>query len=184
MTVEPGNLDGGDVAPSSASRRIMDLYEAFYDKIHSYCTYRLFKRELVQDATSAVFTRMIEAFDILKDKSQNEICDWLYGAANTIITNQLRTRKRRLEILQDVARHHEKRQTGNPFLDKLDWPVLYGAILNLRLEQQNVVVLRYFEDLELDEVGRRLGMKPVTVRVTLSRAIHKLRRELGACHEA
>lgn len=179
MTTDPGIPDGDGVAPSIVSRRIMELYDAFYDRIHAYCTYRLFDRELIQDATSTVFVRMIESFDVLKDKSQDEICDWLYGAANTIVTNLLRTRKRRTEILRDVARHHEKRGNDEPVLHQLDWPVLYGAILKLRPEQQNVIVLRYFEGLDLAEIARRLAMKPATVRGMVARGVRKLRQELG-----
>ncbi len=184
MSVEPVKPGEIGVARSSDTQRMMGIYEESFDRIHRYCLCRLFKREVAQDATSAVFARMIEEFDSLKDKTQEGVVRWLYAAANTVVTNQVRTERRRTEILQEVARQREGQRHGKAIFDRLDWPVLYGAILKLKPNQQDVVVLRYFEGLDLEELADRLKMKPITVRVTLSRAIRKLRKELGARHEA
>ncbi len=155
----------------------MEIYEVFYGRIYAYCLYRLFKKELAEDATSQVFLRFVEHFGSLQQCGKAEICQWLYRAASNLVSNQLRTASRRAEIAKEVARFNAARSERETF-HAMDWPVLYEAILRLKPEQQDVIVLRYFVGLEPAQIAQTLAMKPVTARVTLSRAIKKLRGTL------
>jgi len=61
----------------------------------------------------------------------------------------------------------------------MDWPTLYTAILALKPEHQTVLTLRFFEDMDYDEIGRIMDTKPGTIRVTLHRILRKLREGLA-----
>ena len=61
----------------------------------------------------------------------------------------------------------------------IDWPVVYGAILKLKKQEQTIVTLRYFENMSLPDIGGILDIKESTVRVKLHRAIKELRKHLN-----
>jgi RNA polymerase sigma-70 factor (ECF subfamily) len=58
--------------------------------------------------------------------------------------------------------------------------VLWAAVRRLPLRQRAVLVLRYQQDLPEAEVARLLGLSVGTVKSTTSRAIARLRGELGS----
>jgi RNA polymerase sigma factor (sigma-70 family) len=60
--------------------------------------------------------------------------------------------------------------TGEPEVDEV-WALLGG----LSSAQRAVVVLRFYEDLELADIASLLGRPPSTVRSDLRRALSKLR---------
>ncbi|MFJ2603960.1 SigE family RNA polymerase sigma factor [Streptomyces sp. NPDC091279] len=56
---------------------------------------------------------------------------------------------------------------------------LAGAIRRLPPRQRAVVVLRYFEDLSVEETAHLLGCRPGTVKSQAAKALGMLRRHLG-----
>ena len=174
---QPTPTGGAAFLAAADASRVNGLYDAFYPKIYAYCVYRLFKRELAEDVTSRVFLRLVRQFDQLREQDTTSIGNWLYGTANHLVTNHIRKGRRRAEILREVAEQLAARPAANA-TDHMDWPVLYQAILRLRRKQQDVVVLRFFENFDTFRIAQILGIKPVTVRVLLSRALKNLRREL------
>ena len=53
------------------------------------------------------------------------------------------------------------------------------AISGLSQEHRHVIMLRYFADLSVPEIGRAMGCRQGTVKSRISRAIQQLRNELG-----
>lgn len=54
-----------------------------------------------------------------------------------------------------------------------------AALRGLPPQQRACVVLRFFDDLPVDEVAARLGLQPGTVKRYLSLAVHRLEATLG-----
>jgi RNA polymerase sigma-70 factor (sigma-E family) len=57
--------------------------------------------------------------------------------------------------------------------------VLRGALLRLEPLDRGVVVLRYLDDVAVDDVARVLGLSPTAVRSRAKRALDKVRATLG-----
>jgi RNA polymerase sigma-70 factor (ECF subfamily) len=166
---------------AGANQEILTIYRGFFDRIFRYCAYRLFSENLAEDATSAVFLQLVSAWPRLTGKSREQIQSWLYGTANNVIISFLRD-GRRLRAIKSVLadQSSDRRPRGTVGADRLDWVRLYDAISRLGPNHQAMVVLHYFEELSVSEVGDVLGKKESTVRVELWRAVQKLRRELKA----
>ncbi len=163
----------------STAAEIVEVYERSFREVFRYCAYRLFSKQLAEDAASAVFLRLVEQYPTLRSKDDQEIRKWLYGTASNVVARCLRDAKRRRTIVDTLARERQSRLSAGPNDDgHLDWPVLYEAMDKLNQRQQDVLVLRYFQGLNAPAIGAILGMKPVTVRVQLSRAAKRLKREL------
>lgn len=165
---------------ATSNDEVVGFYMAFFGEIFAFCVRRLFSKDLAEDATSKVFLRFIERYPSLDDKSKRVVRNWLYGTASNVIAKHFRDAKHRRMILEEVARRDRFRE--NEALrdeNRLDWPVLYGAIGTLKQRHQEILVLRYFQGLETSAIAEVFGMKDVTVRVQLSRAVKKLKRKLG-----
>lgn len=54
----------------------------------------------------------------------------------------------------------------------------WAAVSRLPPRQRAVVVLRYWQDLKVDEIARTLGWPPGSVKSTLHRALRRLKEEL------
>jgi len=158
---------------------IVRVYEDSFREIFRYCAYRLFSKHLAEDATSAVFLRLVEQYPTLKGKGRRKIRSWLYGTASNVVARYLRNARRRRDILAELAREREGGPAAGPDGNgRLDWPLLYEAIGKLKRRQQEIIVMRYFQGLQTSAIAEALGMKDVTVRVQLSRAVRKLGSEL------
>jgi RNA polymerase sigma-70 factor (ECF subfamily) len=154
------------------------LYDRFYPRILRYCSRRLYSRSVSEDLTSDIFLTAATKIDTFRGQSEGEFSQWLYTIATNRINEYLRSFERRRRLLNDAA---ESRRIGSTdthtddSIDRLDWPAVYQAMLQLKPRDQALIGLRYMQDLPHDQIAAILNLKPGTVRVALSRAIEKLR---------
>ncbi|HPS52080.1 MAG TPA: sigma factor-like helix-turn-helix DNA-binding protein, partial [Phycisphaerae bacterium] len=59
----------------------------------------------------------------------------------------------------------------------LDWPKVYQEILKLKPSDQNLLVLRFFENCSTARIAEITSMAHGTVRTRLSRIITKLKKK-------
>ena len=59
---------------------------------------------------------------------------------------------------------------------------LKTAIADLPPDLQDIITLRFFEELNSEQIGKVLGLKPTTVRSRLARALGKLKKEYKTRH--
>ena len=175
--------DRGDSGPSvvvDVRQEITGIYKDHFGGIYRYCAYRLFKRSYAEDATAAVFLRLVEKHAALRAKGKEGIRNWLYGTARNVVASYFRDARRRREILAEVAaKKGSLLSQGTKKANGDNWPRVYEAIGKLKQRDQELIALRYFQGLETSAIAEALGMKHVTVRVYLSRATKRLKQELG-----
>ncbi len=178
--VGPENSSGDD--SSKINRAFLeDVYERYFDRIYRYCSYRLFAKEAAEDATATVFLRLAERVGEFERKNELELRKWLYGTARNAVSSHWRSRKQRMKILGAICeeRRGDLEHYGDAEGSKgVDWSNLYLAMSRLNAKQQHFVTLRFFEGYRPKEVAELLGIRSITVRVTVSRALKKLRKYL------
>jgi RNA polymerase sigma-70 factor (ECF subfamily) len=97
-----------------------------------------------------------------------------------ILINVCRDRSRRRRLVRFVPIDDEAtNQPGaDPFRRFIDEDELVAALAELALDLRTVVVLRFWADLPIDEIGRRLGWRSGTVKSRLHRAIARMRETM------
>lgn len=166
--------------PPQTARDLLEwVFDRYYDRLLRYCARRLFVQAVAEDMVSSVFLRLVQEVERFVGTDEIKIRNWLYGAANNAINAHIRSHEVRRRILSEVAREQEAGlDGGEDTSSRLDWPILYEAIFRLKRTYQNAVVLRFFEGLSHDEMADVMKMTPGHVRVTLSRAVERLRQDL------
>ena len=156
------------------------LYELYYARIFRFCVHRLFNKEIAEDATSTVFLEVARRIHNFKGRTEQDFRNWLLRIAVNQANAYIRKTSRRRILLANAARAMAEAGNSTDDSSELDWPRLYAAILELKPEHQTVVTLRFFENLQYEQIAQILNIKEATLRVTLYRILNKLRNHLQA----
>jgi len=156
-----------------------ELYDLYYDRIFRFCVHRLFSRDIAEDVTSSVFLTIADSIRNFNGQNEADFRNWLYAIAVNHTNSYIRKTSRRKKLLAEAAPSVGVSDTDNADdSDAPDWPMLYKAVLRLKPKHQTIVTLRFFENMDFDEIGRITRIKPATVRVTLHRILKQLRNYL------
>ena len=155
------------------------LYELYYERIFRFCVHRLFSKEAAEDVTSTVFLEVAHRMRTFAGQTLQDFENWLYAIAANQANAYIRKTSQRKKLFVEAA--GAMKVSGDESRDdfsELDWPTLYQAILKLKPQHQTIVVLRFFENMEFEQIAGILNIKEATVRVALHRLLKKLRRHL------
>lgn len=153
------------------------LYDLYYERIFQFCLHRLFNKTVAEDVTSTVFLQVARRIRNFTGRTEQDFRNWLYAIAANLANSYIRKTSRRKKILEQVSRSiagtNSDSNPPNP-----NWPTLYRAVLKLKPKHQTIVTLRFFENMDFEQIGQIINTKPATVRVTLHRILKKLRNHL------
>ncbi len=158
------------------------LYDLYYERIYSFCVHRLFGKEAAEDVTSTIFLTVAKSIGRFKGQTEADFRNWLYAIAANQTNAYIRKTSRRKQLLAQAAL--SMRTSNTNCTDQPDWPALYQAILKLKPKHQTIITLRFFENLEFEQIAKIINARPATVRVTLHRILKKLRNHLQTILEA
>ena len=152
------------------------LYELYYERIFRFCVHRLFIKEVAEDVTSTVFLEVARRIRTFKGRTEQDFRNWLLRIAANQANAYIRKTSRRKRLLAEAASSMTAAAIDNS--REPDWPRLYTAILKLKPEHQTIITLRFFENLDFEQIAKILNAREATVRVTLHRILTKLRNHL------
>jgi len=100
---------------------------------------------------------------------------WLYHTARLTAANFRRAEQRRLRREQEAYMQSTLRESATDEVWRDIAPLLDDAMARLATTDRDAVVLRYFENKSLAEVGKALGMEERAAQKRVTRALEKLR---------
>lgn len=187
LTLPPvENLDLVVLARTSR-RAFGELYDLYYPQIFRHCLRRLFRREAAEDVTAEVFLSVARRIREFPGRTHNDFIRWTHAIATNQINAYLRKHERRTRLLEEAARrgavHAAGQSSAQVDLALLDWSSVYQSLLKLGPRDQSIIVLRYFEEMPHEMIAGILEMQPGAVRTAASRALNRMRLDLGINHE-
>ena len=152
---------------------LAEIHNAYYTAIHRYISLRIGDEQTVEDLTSEVFMRFLNA---LRDKSapRNTLRGWLFGVASRVVKEQYRQQKR--------TRHDELNESL-PSRGQLPEQEVSQRLLRQRLmqvmdrlteEQRDVLALRFGFEMPIREVAETMGKSEAAVKMLQARALTTL----------
>ena len=103
---------------------------------------------------------------------------WLYRSTRFAALNQLRDDRRRLAHERQAMEQLLSNSETAPDWDRIR-PVLDEAMDNLKDEDRDALLLRYFKNHDFRDVGRALGVSDDAAQKRVSRAVERLREFLS-----
>ncbi|MEN9575181.1 MAG: hypothetical protein RL514_3036 [Verrucomicrobiota bacterium] len=156
--------DGVEEAFAELVRRHLDL-------VHSAALRQVRSPQLAEEVAQSVFTDL--ARDATRLKSGTVPAAWLYQVTRRTAIDVIRREARRQLREQVAVEMNAMNSTPS------DWaqvePLLDDAMATLADTDRTAVLLRYFENKSLREVGAALGASDDTAQKRVSRAVEKLR---------
>jgi RNA polymerase sigma-70 factor (ECF subfamily) len=153
------------------------LYDIYYQRILSFCVHRLFKKEIAEDVTSSVFLEVARGIRHFRGQTVSDFQCWLYAIAANQANAYIRKTYRRKKLLKQAAASMAA-PTAPGTDNSPDFSQLYMAILKLKPQHQTIITLRFFEDLQYQQIAKILNIKEATLRVRTHRIINQLRNHL------
>jgi RNA polymerase sigma-70 factor, ECF subfamily len=146
-------------------------YELHYASLARFAALVSGKPDLGEDLAQEAFIRSASALGALDERAVPEYL------RRTVI-NLWKNRLRRLSL--ERRTRVQGTPASAPSIEDMD-PV-WRAVRRLPARQRACLVLRYYEDLPVKAAARVMGVSPGTVKTQSSRALRKLRKELGDEH--
>ncbi len=155
------------------------LYERYVDAIYSYAWHRLGDQTAAEDIVSETFHRALENIQNYEWRGV-AFSAWLYRIASNCIA--ARFRKEHPMGGEEELEHLLEPEPGpEAIVTRLEWKAdLLAAVRALPAEQQQVILLRFGQDLRNKEIARIMQRSEGAVKALLHRALGALQRRLAA----
>ena len=151
----------------------MDI-EQQYDKLLRYCYMKLRDRTLAEDITQETFIRFFESKDY---HSIGKEMAYLYTIARNLCIDSFR--KQKDELIEDLpAKIQEMPESRDKVESIVDRVSIEQALDRLTADEREAVVLRFSGELSVEDIAKTMGISRFAVRIRISSALEKLRKEM------
>ena len=154
-----------------------ELYDEYAPLIYAYLYRRVQDAQLAEDLTSEVFVRMLQAIRA-RQSWHTSFRGWLYRVAHTLVVDHSRRPPPAPMLALDERLVADQDDPESAVAERLSHRNLRSAISRLTPDQQQVLALRFGEQLTAREVGKVMGKSVSAVEALQHRGLAALRRSL------
>ena len=159
------------------TNQFLKAYDDFADAIFRYCYFRVFDRELANDFVQDTFLRIWGYLQ--KGGEIQNFRVFLYKTATNLIIDYKRKKKAvSLDLMQEKGFLPRQDNTLR-FLERIDAKNAVQKLSELPPHYQEVVTMRYVEELSVKEIAVILGETENNVSVRIHRGLEALRKILN-----
>lgn len=153
----------------------LNAYNDYAEAIYRHCYFRVFSEARAEELTQETFLR---TWEYLNNKGKiDNIRAFLYRVANNLVIDESRKKKEKsLEALLEAGVLSEPSFKDS---EKIEQDILLKEVLTamekLSPDTQEIIVLRYVDDLDPKEIAKVLEISSNAASVRLHRALGELK---------
>jgi len=153
------------------------LYDRHVVRVYRHIYYMVGNAAEAEDLTAQTFLQGWEAIERYQIRGAPFV-SWLLRIAHNLGVSHLRSRREKSELPETLVDHSREGNPEEQLQRKAESERVREAIMRLRDEQRQVIMLRFVEDLEYREVAEIVGKSVAAVRVIQHRALNALRKQM------
>lgn len=150
-------------------------YLKYFTQVYGYILKKIFSEQAAEDLTMDVFYSVWDKFDSF-DENKATFQTWLYVIVNNKLKNYYRDRKEIVELDESITSEDNQ---ADDVIESIQLQYLrdhlYIALDSLSELQRQIVIYKYFNDMNASEIAYCVGLSPGNVRIHLKRALDKVR---------
>jgi RNA polymerase sigma-70 factor (ECF subfamily) len=154
-----------------------ELYDRHVVRVYRHIYYMVGNAAEAEDLTAQTFLRAWEAIPRYQVRGAPFV-SWLLRIAHNLGVSHLRSRRDSSQIHEGIVDRKARRDPEQAYEQTADEELVREAIMMLREEQRQVIILRFIEDLEYKEVAEIIGKSVAAIRVIQHRALNALRKQM------
>ncbi len=188
-TLNPAGIAAQALSRGLAHEEFDDLVREHQQRIFRVILALVRDQELASNLTQDCFVRAYESRATFRGDSS--VGTWLVRIAINLVRDNARNRRQGFwrKILQKPAEEAEEQELAAGVRDTRATPDRYllakeeaehvwKAVESLSPNQREVFILRFSEEMALEEISQALGLKLGTVKAHLARAVANVRAEV------
>jgi len=160
-----------------------ELYDAYVSRIHRFVMIKVSHRDIAEDIVSDIFLKTWNYLtqDIKGRREQvGSFSGLVYRIARFTLIDYYRTNKKKYEVsLENVGDIVVESHIVESIYVSQESERIIAVIKKMKREYQEIILLRYIEDMSIAEIAHILEKKQTNVRVTLHRAVRILKNLLN-----
>lgn len=164
--------------PSSyyEARDFSELYDEYFDRVNRYLRCRVYNSWDADDLTTTVFLKALEKFDQYSRTSP--FASWIFRIAHNAFIDFLR-KNRETPVEHEELLEGKIDDTWQPEQQALtneEIRLLKERLDQLTTDQRDVLTLRYFGDLKIQQVAEVLGRTESSIKMISHRGLQQLQK--------
>ena len=168
---------------SDRNEIIHELYEQHFDDVYHYLLYFTNSKSEAEDLTQDTFIKVLKSYDSFRQ--QSSLKTWILSIARRTAIDHYR-KKKMISILPSILTDMRKSEDYIPeeeMVHNYDWGILQKALIQLKPDYRNVIILRGLKEYSIKETAEVLGWKESKVKVDYHRAIKLLKKYVNNSNE-
>jgi len=151
-----------------------ELYDHYHPKIYRFVLFKVSQREEAEDLTHEIFISAWQSMRTYRDFGF-PFSSWLYQIARNRIIDHYRTKKPQTPLEEMDPEYFVAPAMAPVMLEgKMEMERVRKALSRLKTEYQDVVIMRFIEELSLKETAAALGKTEGAVKLMQHRAMKAL----------
>jgi len=160
------------------ARAFGELYDRFVERVYRYVYFRTGSHTEAEDLTEQVFLKAWEAIGRYRWQGRPFLA-WLYRLAHNAHIDHVRSQRPTTSLTNDQRPLDLASPSASVELGRtLDAEVIAGALAELTIDQQQVIVMKFIEGLDNERIAQLMDKREGAIRALQMRALMSMRRVL------
>jgi len=156
------------------------LYNRFHKKVYSKCLSMIKNQKDAEDLTQDIWLKV--STHIFSFKKESSFATWLHRITFNHCLDFIRFQ--RYDLGEDSLKYHYlEADDTNEFIEakksrESQLELIVKSLEEVDEKRRELLVMKYFENLGIEEIGKKLNLKNSAVKMRLQRARHTLKKRM------